>query len=95
MKSSQLTKYLEQLERTEDQFAMEQPLDSSTWNIADARAVANFYSSQLAYAKAMIKRTANELDDTEQRLINATEELSYVRRTIEEWKSHLFEAKTQ
>lgn len=89
MKATALTKYLDQLERTEDEFAMQQSLDSSTWNIADARNVANFYSAQLAYAKLMIKRAAQAMDEAEEENRRSIEELQVVNQVIEEWKENL------
>ena len=89
MKSTALTKYLDQLERTEDAFAMEQSLDSSTWNLADARNVANFYSSQLAYAKLMIKRAAQAMDEAEDENRRSLDELRVVNEVIEDWKENL------
>ena len=86
MKASALTKYLAQLERTEDEFAMQQSLDSSTWNMADARNVANFYSSQLAYAKAVIRQAADQLVVHE---TGIEAELMVVDETIREWKAGL------
>ena len=89
MKSTALTKYLDQLERTEDDFAMRQSLDSSTWNIADARNVASFYSSQLAYAKLMIKRAAAAMDEAEEENRRSIDELRVVNQVLEEWKENL------
>ena len=86
MKATALTKYLAQLERTEDEFAMQQSLDSSTWNLADARTVANFYSSQLAYAKAVIRQAADQLVVHE---TGIESELMMVDETIKSWKANL------
>ena len=89
MKASALTKYLDQLERTEDDFAMEQSLDSSTWTLADARNVASFSNSQLAYAKLMIKRAAQAMDEAEKENRRSLAELRVVNQVIEDWKENL------
>ena len=54
--------------------------------MADARNVANFYSSQLAYAKAVIRQAADQLVVHE---TGVEAELMMVDETIKEWKDNL------
>ena len=69
-RSERIGDYLDQLGRLEEAFREEQSLDSSTWNLTDAREAANFYMHNFSYSKLVLERARVDMHQLEDELNN-------------------------
>ena len=77
-RSERIGDYLDQMDRVQDKFFEEHSQDSSTWNLADARTVANFYMYHLAEALSILGRAQVDMRQLE-------DELKNVLDVVERW----------
>ena len=78
IRSQRITDYLQSLARTEDNFAKEQSLDSTTWGLNEALRAASFYQANLAYTKRILERAEADIQFVEN-------DIRQVLEAIEKW----------